>query len=190
MRKANYLKKMVLFTVIMVSLSATAWCQMPERNRMAEIEGDRHHQGLNLTEDQKDQMKTFRVEFLKELTPLKNEVKIKNAQLQAASVGNDINEKQVYKLIEEIGGLKTQIAKKHFDHKQKVRNILTEEQKVLFDAKPQGKGLKGRQQGMDAGREMMNQSLHKGNRGKHFKSCMQEGERKHFDDDAEKQIIE
>ncbi len=190
MRKENCFKKMVLFTIVMVSVSATGWSQMPKRNKMPENGRNGFHQGLNLTEDQKDKMKTFRIEFLKELTPIKNEIKIKNAQLQGASVGNNVNEKQVYKLIEEIGGLKTQIAKMHFDQKQKVRSILTNEQKVLFDAKPQGSELRGGKHRMNPRGEMMNKARHIGNRERCFRSCIQKEERKRFSEKDEKEIVE
>ncbi len=152
----------------MVSIAGTSWSQMPERKN---IEGDKQgRNGMNLTEEQREQMKTFKIEFIKDISPLKNEIEVKNAQLHAASVGDNIDVKKVNKLIEEIGDLKTQIAKKHFAHKQEIRSILNDEQKVLFDSKPEGHGLMEKNRRMHKRGDMMNGNNKEGNH-PHYKKC-------------------
>ncbi len=95
--------------------------------------------GMDLSEEQQSEIKELKISFVKELTPLKNELKIKKAELQAASVGDNIDKKAFYKIIDEVNSIKTQMAKKQFDHQMQVRNLLNDEQKVMFDARA-GKG--------------------------------------------------
>ncbi len=106
---------------------------------------------LQLDENQKVQAKTLRLEMLKEITPLKNELKILKAQLHAQSVGDKVDENSVYKLMEKISDKKLDIDKIQFQFQRKFRLILTDDQNVLFDAdgdmmeRPaKGKGLEGR----------------------------------------------
>jgi len=101
-------------------------------------------QMLKLTPEQREQGKTIKLKFIKELTPIKNELKVKMATLEALSTGDNVDVKAVNKLLEEIGKLKVEIAKKQFAQKQAFRNILTEDQKILFDANPHKEHFKGR----------------------------------------------
>lgn len=119
-----------------------------------------HGQLFNdLSDTQKEQMKAFHVEFIKEATPMKNELAVLEAKMQQASTGDNINTKEVNSLIDEITELKGEMAKKNFANKQKIRNILTDDQKVMFDAradkmhKQRKQGMKGRngKQGRGAG---------------------------------------
>ncbi len=164
MKRINLLKVatfVALFGVLMTS--ADAQC-----NQRSKFKGECKPMAcLNLTDSQKEEIKSLKVSLAKEMTPIKNELGIKMAELKAASTGDNVDSKAVYKLIDEISDLKSEIAKKHFSNKQKVRNLLTDEQKVKFDSRA-GKGHRGGHhgKGMRHGRHDMRGKHHmKGNRG-------------------------
>ncbi|NPA67136.1 MAG: Spy/CpxP family protein refolding chaperone [Chlorobi bacterium] len=99
----------------------------------------------NLTESQKAQIKEMRTENLKEIKPLRNELREKEAHLQTLQTSDNPNINEIYALIDETGALKTQIAKKRAGFRQDVRKILTEEQRVYYDmqlSKSREKNLK------------------------------------------------
>ncbi|WP_075602508.1 Spy/CpxP family protein refolding chaperone [Saccharicrinis aurantiacus] len=99
-----------------------------------------------LTDTQKEEIKALHVKFTKENMPIKDEITVLEAQLNKASKGDEVNTKEVNKLIDQISELKAGMMKKRFANKQEVRNLLTDEQKVMFDAhsgKMQG-GKKGK----------------------------------------------
>ncbi len=122
--------------------------------------------GLDLTDTQKEQIKAMRVDFMKELTPMRNNMGIKMAELKAASAGDNVDTKAVNKLMDDIGAMRTAMAKKQFANKQKVRNLLSDEQKVMFDAHC-AQGMRGAKQGkgMREGRKGRNGNFDKGTRG-------------------------
>ncbi len=165
MKKRNYLKRTLLSSILLVFISVISWCQMPPK-------GDRESHGhklLNLSDDQKEQMKTFKLEFIKQITPLENELEVKNAQLHAKSIGDNIDIKSVNKLIDEIGDIKTQIAKDKFAHRLKMRSILNDEQKIIFDAKPDRHNMAGKGE-----MEMHNKGKMMHNRGECDGKCHQQ----------------
>ncbi len=184
MKKCNYLKKVVVLSVLIVSTGIYSWGQMPEnRNR-----GDFEHNALNLTESQKEQVKSFKLEFIKYNTPLKNSLQIKEAELHAKSVGDNVDIKSVNKLIEEIGDIKTQLEKNKFAQKQKIRNILNDEQKVIFDAKPGKHGFMGRRgHKMHKDNRTMNDKCKCGERTDHKKG---RGKMKPDSDQNELEVLE
>lgn len=149
--KTKYaLKGVAVIGLLIVLVVGTAWSQKPSDEKTQEkgnMRGPQCKGMMKLTEEQSENMETIKLEFMKETTPLKNEMKVKEAQLDAASVGDNVDIKKVNALIEEIGKLKVEMAKNRFAHKQKVRNILSDEQKIMFDANAGEKGFRGRGNG-------------------------------------------
>ncbi|MBN2011474.1 Spy/CpxP family protein refolding chaperone [candidate division KSB1 bacterium] len=96
----------------------------------------------NLTDEQMTQMHKLRLEHQKEMLPL--QTKIKTARLEMQQLMMDqADQKTVEKKIEEIGKLKIDVAKMRYAHHLAVRNILTDEQKAVFDSHPMGMGRRG-----------------------------------------------
>lgn len=92
------------------------------------------HRGLpDMTDEQKEKIKDLRTSMLKEISPVENELKEKKARLNTLSSAAEVDKKAMEKVIKEIGDLKTQLMLTHEFHKQDVRAILTEEQRVMFD---------------------------------------------------------
>lgn len=118
--------------------------QKPPAERPAEMDrGQKEERNgpqiPNLTEEQKGQLQALRLEEMKEAQPIQNLVAEKQARLNTLNSATNYDEKAVFRVIEEIGDLKTDLAKLKAGHQQKVKSVLTDEQ-VLFLNAHQRKG--------------------------------------------------
>jgi len=86
----------------------------------------------DLTDKQQKQIDSLRVIHMKEIQPLKSEININKAKIDALILEDNPDVKEILRLIEENGKLKTEIQKKNVLHKLEIRKQLTDEQKVLF----------------------------------------------------------
>ena len=97
----------------------------------------------NLTEAQESQLKEFHLQEMKKAQPIENLVAEKEARLNTLTTAEKYDEKAVNKVIEEIGDLKTDLAKLKVASKHQITSILTEEQLLAFNKnqpkKPQAK---------------------------------------------------
>lgn len=94
----------------------------------------------NLTEEQQKKIDALHVRHVKEVTGIKNQIKLKEAELRILETAEKPDKAAIEKKIDEIMNLKTQLAKVGATHRLEVRSLLTDEQKVFFDARPGGKG--------------------------------------------------
>lgn len=94
----------------------------------------------NLTDKQYAEIRDLRTDHLRDMTNYRNKLREKNARLRTLSAMDNADMKEVDKLIEEIGELKTEMRKAGFRHRQSVRTLLTDEQKVYFNVQ----GRRGR----------------------------------------------
>ncbi len=100
----------------------------------------------DLTEAQTAKIKTLRTEMLKQINPIKAEMREKRAHLQTLSIAEKVDMAAINKTIDEIGALKTKIMKIHAKFRQDFRALLTDDQRVVFDSKAggmMGQGMKG-----------------------------------------------
>jgi Spy/CpxP family protein refolding chaperone len=97
----------------------------------------------NLTEDQKTKISDLHLNFQKENLQLKNQMEEKEAHLKTVSMVDKVDMVEVNKTIDEMFVLKASIAKKKEALHQDIRNLLTVEQKVVFDSKASCKKQKG-----------------------------------------------
>lgn len=97
----------------------------------------------DLTDKQKEEMKTLRTAHMKEMLPLKNELNEERAKLQTLTTAEKVDMNAVNAQIDKMSAIKTKLAKKRQAHKQSIRNILTDEQRVIFDSHS-GKGGNGK----------------------------------------------
>jgi Spy/CpxP family protein refolding chaperone len=88
---------------------------------------------LNLTEDQEKQIQELKTGLHKAVTPLRSRLHVMEAELQALSVAESPDEVAISRKIEEMGKLRIQIQKLEVLNRVKIRNLLTDEQKVRFD---------------------------------------------------------
>lgn len=105
---------------------------------------------LNLTADQQAQVTNLRTALMQQNLPLRNQLGEMRAKMQTLQTGDKQDLKAINKLIDDMSSVRAQIMKNAAAHRVAVRNILTDEQKVLFDARA-SKGFGG-QKGMRASR--------------------------------------
>lgn len=102
---------------------------------------DQNHQRmmirLNLTEEQKTKIEEIHLNGQKGMIPLRNKIREKNAQLRTLKMSEEYDETAVNVLIEEIGELRTAMMVMRTAHMQQVRELLTPEQRIKFDAHQQ-----------------------------------------------------
>ena len=91
----------------------------------------------NLTEQQQTQIKNLRVEHMKKVQQLKNLIDVKKAELKVLQTADKPDLNAINKKIDEKASLKTELEKERAAFRQKVRSLLNDEQKIIFDAKMQ-----------------------------------------------------
>ena len=130
----NFKLLVAIIVVLGLSLSVMAQQhyrrQMPQRSMMAHSP----MQLLDLTEDQKDQIKEIRLAHIKDVQPMKDEVKINRLKVDVLLKTDDPDMKEIIGLVETNGKLLTQIQVKSIEQKINVRSLLTDEQKIIYDA--------------------------------------------------------
>ena len=115
------------------------------------MRGENHHKGmlgLDLSDEQKEQMKDLRVAFMADTKDEKNALNEKRAKLRTLTTVDKVNANAVNGLVDEMASIRATITKKRLANMQKVRSILTEEQRTMFDAKS-GKMRHHRGEGFD-----------------------------------------
>ena len=90
---------------------------------------------LNLTDEQKSDMKVIHLAQVKELQPLKDELLINKAKINALMNNDNPDMKDIVSLVEANGKILTEMQVKEIESKIKVRSLLDDEQKVMFDAR-------------------------------------------------------
>ncbi len=88
---------------------------------------------MNFTAEQQEQLKPLKIEQMKTMTQFRNELGEFKAKMKTLISADDVNLKDVDKLLDEMGEVKLSMAKSRLAHKQSVRAILTDEQKVMMD---------------------------------------------------------
>jgi len=128
--------KLLVAIIVVLGLSLSVMAQPQQRRQMPQqsMRAQSGLQFLDLTEEQKDQIKGIHLAYMKDVQPNKDEVKINRAKINALLKNDDPDMKQIVSLVEANGKLLTQIQVKSIDRKINVRNLLTEEQKIIFDA--------------------------------------------------------
>ena len=106
-----------------------------------EMQG-RQHEGsqkskmewLDLTDAQENQIKPLRIDHQKKMLTHRNLMDEKQAALKTQMTADQPNTAAIDKLVEEIGQLHTKMEKDKVGHRLAVRQLLTSEQKVMFDS--------------------------------------------------------
>ena len=142
----------LLFTVILFGTQVDVFAQ--QRNGMGKGHGNGYGMGQGMTcnnipgitDEQKTKMQEFRVIQMKERQQTQNQVREKRAHLITLQTADKVDLNAINKTIDEITALQNAQWKKRAAHKQAVRNLLTDEQRVYFDNHNGRKG-QGRMQG-------------------------------------------
>ena len=157
--KSNAFKSRVIGSlIVLMILSVSVQAQdrkgphPPRHEQMEKGErgpGKAEHPPIpDMTEEQQEQMKAIRLEVEKAALPLHNQIGEKEARLKTLVSAADYDERAVNKVLDEIGTLKTSVRKLEVASLQKVKEVLTEDQLLIFykhlDKQP---GPKGGQRG-------------------------------------------
>lgn len=98
-----------------------------------------HHKKMpmlpNLTNDQKKQMKNIMLNTRKQVLPLQNQMREKRDHLRTLATADKTDMKAINQTIDKIGSLRTQITKDRVASVEKVRNLLTDDQRIIFDSR-------------------------------------------------------
>lgn len=132
----------IIITITLISFSPYILAQRGQHNlkRLYKTEHWMNHNQnyrkngiVVLTKEQKDQLKTFRIEQEKQLLPLKNQLREKRAQLQTLRTAEKVDMIAINNLVDEIAELQKKHIKVREAHYQKVRSVLTDEQRIIYD---------------------------------------------------------
>lgn len=105
-----------------------------ERDRM-ECMDENHPMMKSLSEEQKSKIKEIRLAHQKEMIQTRNILGEKKAKLRSLQTAENPNIKEMDLLIEEIGHIKIDEAKKRNQVHQSIRALLTDEQRIQFDSR-------------------------------------------------------
>ena len=89
-----------------------------------------------MSDDLKTSLNQAHLELLKKEQPVTNQLNELNAQLQTLTTGKTVDYKKVDKLIDERASLQLELARLRTNHRQEVRNQLSDEDKIWFDNRP------------------------------------------------------
>jgi Spy/CpxP family protein refolding chaperone len=90
----------------------------------------------NLTDEQKEKISDLRTKNMKVMLEKRNIFNEKRAKLQTLQTADKADMGAINALIDEIAEVKADMAKQRAAHRQAIRSLLTDEQKVIFDSRP------------------------------------------------------
>jgi Spy/CpxP family protein refolding chaperone len=135
--KTKFRQAATLILVAIFFLSFSVYAQNEGSKAFKEIKTEKGQakfdESLKLTEDQKSKMADLRLALKKELLPLKNQLGEKQARMRTLETADKPDMGDINKLIDEIATIKANMAKKQAAHKQDIRKLLTDKQRIIFD---------------------------------------------------------
>ncbi len=102
----------------------------------------------DLTEAQETKIEALRVNHLKEMNSYRNQMNELRARKQTLNTSDQANLDEINAVIDQMTGVHNKMMKVSAKHRQDVRSMLTDEQKVYFDSMP----ARGRGNNRGAGR--------------------------------------
>ena len=94
----------------------------------------------NLNDQQREEIRKIRTEQMKERTRTGNLLKEKRAKLEVLQTADKPDIKEINRVIDEIAAIQAQKMKAQAAGRQKIRSLLTEEQRAIFDARSANRG--------------------------------------------------
>eukprot|EP00764_Aduncisulcus_paluster_P008136 gnl/Carplike_NY0171/2653_a3566_583.p1 GENE.gnl/Carplike_NY0171/2653_a3566_583~~gnl/Carplike_NY0171/2653_a3566_583.p1 ORF type:complete len:187 (+),score=13.32 gnl/Carplike_NY0171/2653_a3566_583:42-602(+) len=125
----------VLISVVAYAQKGEPRKKFPQKDEMQMRPdfGPRGQENHFFTEEQQETIKKIRLETAKEIKPLRNKLQEMEARQHTLTTAENADMNAIYKNIEEIAGVKTEIAKIQAEKHQEVRKLLTDEQLIKFD---------------------------------------------------------
>lgn len=130
--------KIVSSTFIILIFATGILLAQPGQRAGAKVDGRKAARGMmmqipDLTEQQQTSIREAATEMRQEILPLRNQLREKTAQLQTLRTQEKADINAIHKTLEEIGILKTEIAKERATLHQEIRSLLNEEQRLWLD---------------------------------------------------------
>ncbi|MEA3447021.1 MAG: Spy/CpxP family protein refolding chaperone [Bacteroidota bacterium] len=122
-----------IFIATMLLAASPADAQRGEGPRGAE-KGSCDHIP-DLTEAQEDQIDEIKADYFSAVKDLKADMGIKKAEKRKLMIADDPDKNAINAKIDEISALRSQMAKERVEKHIDIRDVLTEEQKNVLDAK-------------------------------------------------------
>lgn len=152
--KTNKITTSILAIVLLVGMSLSASAQRGQRgqgygyqNSGQGFNQNRQFAGncayMQLSEDQLAQVTKLQLTLTENNLSLHNELGVMRAQMQALRTGDKQNLKDISNLIDDMSATQAQIRKNTAKHQLAVRALLTDDQKVMFDARQGNRGNRG-----------------------------------------------
>lgn len=155
MKKMNFKNVMVMALVVLLFSGMQAIAQRGpghpgSRGQMNWKDGDmpgRFSMIPDLTDEQQEQIKSLRLAFADATLPTRNAIREKQARLATLLTEDNVNQSQVNATIDEVSALRSKIMKERVNTNIKIKALLTDEQKVVFNQHIAGRGGRGFGQG-------------------------------------------
>jgi len=106
-----------------------------ERHAMCPVMNDQ----LNLTEEQKGKIDEIKLATSKKSIQRQNKINELEAQLTTSITQDNVDKNKVNNLIDEIGKLTTESRRERMEDHLKIRELLTENQRIIFDQRRAGR---------------------------------------------------
>jgi hypothetical protein len=135
MKRFNVNFKIVIVGIIIMALSCGLMAQpLQERARQTEQNARLSKMVPGFTEEQRNQLKEIQLATLKEVQPLKDELKVNNARLNVLLKQDNPDMKEINNLVEANAEIQVKVKLRSIEGMIMARSLLNEEQKILFDA--------------------------------------------------------
>lgn len=126
---------------------ASALIAQPGYGRKAQnFDGERRMQKCripDLTEEQEEQIRELRTAYIADMDEYRSDMRILREEYHDLTSGQDYDEKAASEKIDETTALKNKMMKQNLEHRNEVRSMLSDEQKVFFDRHHFGRNNKG-----------------------------------------------
>ncbi|MDA3906368.1 MAG: periplasmic heavy metal sensor [Bacteroidales bacterium] len=147
----------ILAIALIVGMSLTANAQRGQRvnknkqGMRAQAKGQGFNQDrqmgadcayMQLSEEQQTEVAKLHLALTEKNLPVRNQLGEMHAKMQSLKTGDNQDFKTISNLIDDMSKVQAQIRKNAAKHHLSVRDLLTNDQQVMFDAR-QGKGGKG-----------------------------------------------
>ena len=142
------MRKGILFTTALIFSLSTLSAQPHSGNRNFQKSGlnfqDRPFMSLNLTDEQQEKMRDSHLQHAKNSLEINTKMQVLAAEYRGLMTGDDQNLNEIDKNIDARQNLRTEQMKMNSRRKLEIRDLLTEEQKIMFDTRQS----RGKQQSM------------------------------------------
>ncbi len=126
--------KVLMAIILLLGLSLSILAQPQSGHRQNQQKNKSGFGLLNLSDEQEASIKEIHLAQIKAVMPLKDEMSINKAKLNALIKKDDPNMKEIVGLVEANGKILTEIQVKNIENKINIRTLLNDEQKVIFDS--------------------------------------------------------